>query len=239
MLRSVVAAGLLIFAGIANSAVLYTYQGQPFTDFSGDFSWLGGTPTVFTGFFVLDQPIPSCFGGLDYCNYSFGSSTGVPSGLVDFGFSDGITSYALADLAVLPRYQVNLNVVASSAGDIEYWAFDLLTSIQGNLLSHYKFADGNWSPLLGPPPDINVEGPPSNSGYTIYCGPAYGAYGCYDTNPIARSAGPGNWSTTVIPIPPALWLFGSALGVIGAMRRKTVASEVPSKRREILSRIGY
>jgi hypothetical protein len=218
-LRSVVAAGLVIFAGIANSAVLYSYQGQPFTSFDGDFSWLGHTPTAFTGFFILDQPIPSCYGGLDYCVYSFGNNIGMPSGLIDFGFSDGVTTYTLADLTALPTYRVNLDVIANAAGTIEYWGFDLLTSIQGNLLSHYKFADGNWSPI-GEPQSVNVEGPPSHSGYTIYCGPTYGTYGCYDSNPIARSAGPGYWTTTVVPIPAAAWLFGSALGVMGVMRRK-------------------
>lgn len=220
MLRSVVAAGLLIIAGTANSAVLYSYQGQPFTSFEGDFSWLGGAPTALTGYFVLDQPVPSCF---DYCNYSFGNSIPGPAAVLDFGFSDGLTSYTLADLIALPRYGVSLEVIANAAGTIEYWGFDLLTSIQGNLLSHYKFADGNWSPVWGPPGHINVEAPPRQSSYTIYCGPTYGTYGCYDSNPVARSAGPGSWTTTVIPMPPAVWLFGSALGLMGVVRRKVTA----------------
>ena len=218
MFRSLIFTALLAFAGAVNSAVLYTYQGQPFTSFDGDFSWLGGTPTAFTGFFILDQPIPSC-GGIDYCGYSFGGDKAVPSGLIDFGFSDGITSYTLAGLTALPTYRINLNVWANADGDIEFWAFDL-TSTQGNLLSHYKFADGYWG-RIGIPPYINLEAPPSKSGYTIYCGPAYGVYGCYDSNPIARSTGPGSWATTVVPIPAAAWLFGGALGLLGVVRPRT------------------
>ena len=60
-----------LFAGAANSAVLYTYQGP-----------------AFTGFFVLDQPIPSCYGGLDYCIYSFVSGGSSSAPLSNVGRSD-------------------------------------------------------------------------------------------------------------------------------------------------------
>jgi hypothetical protein len=45
------------------------------------------------------------------------------------------------------------------------------------------------------------------------CSPAYGIPASYDV--------PYSFSMTVVPVPATVWLFGSALGVIGVVRRKT------------------
>lgn len=48
--------------------------------------------------------------------------------------------------------------------------------------------------------------------YVGPCSPAYGLPASYDV--------PYSFSMTVVPVPAAVWLFGSALGVMGVVRRK-------------------
>ena len=207
MFRSLIVTALFAFAGAANSAVLYTYQGQPFTSFEGDFSWLGGTPTAITGFILLDQPLPYCS---DYCGRG-------GRALLDFRFSDGITTYTLADVAALPRSLPVMDFITNEAGDIEYWAFEIFPYGTHVPFSHFKFGEANFKPVSYPSTFSQGFG---GGGATYYCGPEDGSYGCFDSNPVAFSAGPGTWTTTVVPIPAAVLLFGSALGLIGVMRRK-------------------
>lgn len=222
MFRSMLAASVLtLFATANHAAVLYSFQGEPFTAYEGDWSWLASQPTVMTGYFLFDQPIGICYPDYpdDYCRYSFGSSTSPPPGLLDFGFSDGVTTYTLDSLTAYPDYRVNFAATVDDAGFIEYWGFDLRIGIPGVLLSHFVLSTGNYSPVWGPPPNIDSNAAAFGISKTIYCGEEYGYYGCFDSNPVARSAGPGYWTTTVIPNPAAVWLFGSALGVMGWMRR--------------------
>jgi len=224
--RSIAIALAAFFSASALAVpVKYSYQGPEFTSYSGDWSWLGGLPTAITGFVVLDQPVPSCFAD-EPCNYSFSHTTGLRPEVLDLEFSDGITTYSLAQLTALPRYRVNLWLRADGNGDIDLWGVDIGTYTGFQPFTHYSLSTAIPHP-------VNGEGPPTwnpntlvNGDATIYCGEQYGAYGCYDSNPYARAGVGGTWTTsfvTPVPIPAAAWLFAGGLGALGLARRRSAA----------------
>ncbi len=219
MFRSLIVTALFVFAGAANSAVLYTYQGQPFTDFQDDFSGLSGMPTAITGSILLDQPIPECVGYCDYSFSSFANSAGPPSGLLDFVFSDGLTTYSLANLAAFPNHTFYLNLSTDSAGVVDYWQLGIASNFPGEFrpFSHWYFSTAKLDPLFGIADSWNSQ-MSRGAGTSYYCGAEDGSYGCFDSNPHAYSDVPGSWTTSVVPAPPAVWLLGTALAGLGGRR---------------------
>jgi hypothetical protein len=121
-----------------------------------------------------------------------------------FSFTDGLSVSTDSSIDHL----LNFEIQTDSSGDIDSW-FMIFAAAggQGTLLDA-----GDWMTMW------STWGRPqfANQDVTRYCG--YDA--CAGVSLITNGVQPGTWTMTAVPIPAAAWLFGSALGLLGWMRRK-------------------
>jgi len=190
---------MILVSGWSNGAqaalVQYTYTGSAF-DATDDVLGTGEPYEVgvdrITGYFVIDDA--------DMISVGFpGGPTNVNSDVVSWSFDDGASG------APFPSNIDDAN------GTL--FAFAFYTDAGGNILGWkinvYVSSSLRWmnscfdAPSCGDSDDVMNRAPTPQ--YT------------------ASSSLPGVWSgpSAVVPVPAAAWLFGSALGIIGWLRRRS------------------
>lgn len=188
--------------GVTNaSPVRYIYTGNPFNIFEP------GVPEGvdrISAVFGLQEPLPPNFSGSP------------PSS--EFSISDGVSSFDNVDFndGGFTFLRVSFFVETDENAMISNWSIGFLLAER----------DAGQNALLltesGDPMD--PESGPVDS--TLYCVDSGGL----PTDPIICQSllsvkaevfeSPGTWEMQIIPIPAAIWLLGSALGILGYMRRR-------------------
>lgn len=210
---------ILLLSVVSNSnaaLVNYSYEGLTFESVNPDETDIANNPSLanpflgshISGYFIVEELAPSTI-----TNFAV---VGLPS----FSFSDGARTIS------------NANIVAGP-GDIQdstdfyIQAFDVTTNADGDILAWaFRFVNNSFNFM-----DV-VLSSGSGSGFDT-TRVTTGQYGCVSglstgslcqgqvlyTNENVQS-----WSTSAVPIPTAVWLFGSGLlGLIGISRRKKSA----------------
>ena len=207
---SAVSVLLIMMTASANASFVYSYTGNNFNSFSSPSSW--DTSKKVSGTFELQNAL-----GQDL----FGSQITPTS----FSFTDGVNTITDTDVAGDPLlYNVEFNFHTDSNGDITTWSIYLdfgpvstpfypgtLGSIGDNLVRIHTTGG-----LLATAWDIGI------------------VFTCTAINPDNSCAtdaeygeiksSPGTWTVSSVPIPSAIWLFGSGLlGLIGIAKHKKAA----------------
>jgi len=187
-------------------AARYEYVGNNFNEFTDETPPDGAYSSSMsvTGYFTIDGVLSP---NTDY-THIFG---GPPGELLDvsfFSFNDGRYTLATGDSGIYGFW-----LSTDSNGDIATWDLTLLRDPfqEGDL--------GDQFPWLSTARSLGGSG----DGGTIAecldatCGDGVSNYGL-DRGWIVGN--PGSW-TTVVPVPAAAWLFGSALGLLGWVRARS------------------
>jgi hypothetical protein len=185
--------GLFSFATQA-ALVEYTYTGSVFDSTADIFGTVEayevGVDRI-SGSFIIDDA--------DMVSLGFpGGQTNVISDVVSWSFDDGASGAPWSS-----------TINDANGGTLLSFAFH--TDASGNILE--------W--------DIFIYRHPSNR-WMDWC---FNAGSCTDSDSVmnrapspqytASTSTPGVWSAPApIPVPPAVWLFGSALGFLGWMKRR-------------------
>ena len=192
--------------GIVSSAsatfVVYTYTGNTFS-------------------YIKDEnPPEGTYSDTDFVSIEFT----VPEPLINLRpFLTPITptSYSITDQrntfsSATPPPYVNFNVITDEMGDINDWSINVHSS-DSDL---FDLSLGEQSIYIFSDSDPTIAG---DVGSITECTVVFGSF-CEATNNDYAGANMGTWTKTVIPVPPALWLFGSGLlGLVGIARRKKTA----------------
>ena len=174
-------------------------------------------------------------------NEFVGSSLGMPCGLGSPGcFTNIVASFTLPDplmpnlnsAAVIPvswqfadgRTTVNDGTVGlPGVADQTAWAVfrsEFSTDDDGKI-SGWVFVveiDDFHNKVLGQATAMRTE---SSADITYYCTALGRESACLLEAPAYISNNAGTWTmVSAVPAPPAVWLFGSALGLMGVLRRK-------------------
>ena len=186
-------AALLMVSGVAQAAsVTYNYTGNAFDTFSGSLFSAADSVTA-----SITVDCTSLGGAGDCTNFAYARmGTHVTSWNISAG---GVTITNLDTSSVTSRIGIETN----AGGDITKWT-------------------------------LNMFGPP-----TLPAAPGYGTalYDRIDTSFVSKGSNdaissnaapvyarvdgnPGQWTATVVPVPAAVWLFGSGLGLLGWIRRR-------------------
>ena len=194
------------------------------------YSYVGADPDTFVGENEQGDPIPvpadfrlsgwfEVSGGLaanlDRANIGPGGS-----GLVsDWAFGPDISvlgqSVPISPDLTAPEYPVafgsdlTLLVSTDAQGEITEWSFTASVSLI-DLLSFSDTDNYTYRSLY-------FDGNPNN-GDKRYLSEDFWNACCTEENYISDSV--GTWSSAVVPIPAAAWLFGSGLGLLGWYRRR-------------------
>jgi hypothetical protein len=194
----------LLTAGSVQAAVVYTYTGNTYDDVYN--CCTAPVPTPYdtsmriTGTLVLAEELGS---GLNF----WGDFE-----VLSYSFSDGVNT--------LTNENSSINVfeiIADEQGDILYW-----DSIR---FSYFEDA-GNGSVQIKQTIETSNPwnyGSPLDRAINFECLEYAEIYACNDAHDREASIGslPGTWTkSSVVPIPAAVWLFGSALAGLGWIRRK-------------------
>lgn len=175
--------------------VMYQYQGPHF-DFSSGNGPVEGLTNI-SGYFVLPDAI-----GPNSLFHAEADRPDLDAAPIALSFTDGVTTIG-------------------SLSELLDWGFWIETDGTGAL--------SGWQVALsmtgtGPPgtfSNLNVDYlfPPTTYDQSIYCvRNDCNSIGVARINTTATNR--GTWTISSVPTPPAVYLFGSALGVIGWMRRK-------------------
>jgi hypothetical protein len=215
MKRIVLTAMTLLFSVISIAApVRYDYTGNYFTTITDDqYGYVEGaydTTMRITGYIVFEDFIdPSSEA------YEEPGPNGATYGpaVLEYFFTDGRNSISGDDP---PNNQWYLS--ADGNGDIEYWYIDL--EGYNSLSQDFTIYTSRFSEYSQYP-----DGWGSDNARTSVCDPSedndYCAYSDPTFQDIGHVATRGGWTSTVVPVPAAVWLFSSALAGLGWFRRKT------------------
>lgn len=196
-IRSIFLLALMLLAcSSAQAATIYQYTGNNFTTIDDSPTPAGEYTTSMSvsGSFTVSSPLVE--GGNDILN-----------SITEYSFSDGRN-----ELTEENSFVLNGLFVLDGTGDITFWIFNIL---------HDSFAAGASVGELIFATEIT-----SQSGDNATYGRCAALIGdkCNNLDPIAIDRGitpnPGNWGTAPVPVPASVWLFGSALGLLGWMRRR-------------------
>jgi hypothetical protein len=198
---------LAIAPSIYAAATTYTYTGNLFVNVTDNDPPLGSytTSMSLSGSFTVGAPLTE-------------ASDGDISGLVQsFSFFDGRNTITDTDPDLLtPTFLV----IVDATGAVLGWNLQVATEIPeypGVYHDVIRSMSG-----IGPDPEP-VYDPFAGSvdeGSIQECFGDPGPAPCY-FDEAYLSDNPGSWSVSVVPIPAAAWLFGSALGLLGWIRHKT------------------
>lgn len=185
---------LLLCANVSHAMAIYTYTGNNFDEFPDNFDPPSGTYTTamsVTGTFAVAVPLTLGPAVVD-----------ISGDVLSYSFSDGRSTLTEANSNMF-----NFNV-GVTAGQIVAWSIEL------RQIFPVPTAIGDLSLTIR-----TVTG--GDRGSIQECISLLGDL-CFDAGlDLARVNGnPGTWET-VVPIPPAIWLFGSALGLLGWIRRRS------------------
>lgn len=185
--------------------VRFTYTGNVFTAFEE------GVPsgvTAISGYFEVAEPLGP----------NFGENAGsVPGGArVDptaFLFTDGVNSITDSDSL---RHSV-IQMRTDETGSPRTW---LIRIEQGAFNQGDYVGIGSLNEEFQPPNPADFD----RSSYCAVDNPTGSCSdfpdGTFPANSATNESSPGIWTITVIPLPAGFWLLGSALGLVGCMRRK-------------------
>jgi hypothetical protein len=190
--------GLLLSLQCAAAPITYHYQGQALDpiDPTSPPDLIAAMPSgvsSITATITLAAPVAPGAPGAQYQPLSF-------------ELSDGATFITLGT----PGYSRDVYLQADAAGAIIAWAIGAADDIYGGDVV------GGFVRMYSLGGDTNEE-------QTAYCGNVSPAGICLalpNRNSFNR---PGTWTVEVVPIPPAIWLYGAALGTLGWLRRPNTA----------------
>jgi hypothetical protein len=171
---------------------IYTYTGNNFTTFSSPSAYDQTMNVTMT--FVFESP------------QDFGSNM---DSLISFGISDGINTLTQNNASLLTPYSY---IHAFNDGVVDSWRIraESHPDIISNGEIGISIASQHFSLMT------------SDTVRFLEC---ESVGGCYISDPGNErgyvSNDPGLWVYDTVPVPPAVWLFGSGLiGLIGVVRRK-------------------
>jgi hypothetical protein len=184
-------------AGVSAAAVRYTYQG---TDFSFIQAGVPSGVSHLSGYLQFDQILAP---NLD--QYQF-SPTELEAMNYRFEFTDGVSVADNDDGGWVSFFPTGGGISTDSAGMITGWKF----IVYDNNTLAVGFSDFSSSNQPGSAGDI-----------TTYCTSLI-QNGCNSAWASTGLESSGAWTMSTVPVPAALYLFGSALGLLGWIRRKSV-----------------
>jgi hypothetical protein len=179
-----------------NASTIYTYAGNNFTTVTDPYT----TSMNVTLQFETVSPISGT-----------GSMVNISSEILSYTISDGINTLTETNSAI--DLLINLDTVTGQPSE---WAIHVTNEFGksvGDVVNrmrtiYYEFSGGSDSALEAECVFMPIEG-----------GECMGLTGGASADVFNSPGSPGTWS--VVPIPAAVWLFGSGLlGLIGVARRK-------------------
>lgn len=186
--------------------VRYSYTGNAFTTFEE------GVPpgvTAITGFFIVAETLGPNFG-----QDAGALPGGAPVEPTAFRFTDGVSS--ISDSESLRNSVIQMRT--GESGNPTTW---LIRIEQG------AFNQGDYVGIGSLNEQFQFPNP-ADFDRSSYCAVDNPTGSCSDfpdgtfpANSASNESSPGTWTITVIPIPAAAWLFGSALGLLGWLKRRT------------------
>jgi hypothetical protein len=183
------------------ASVVYHYEGQILDplDPTAPPNIVAAVPTTITNItatIVLTAPVVPGAPGANYA-------------VTSFAISDGANTFTTAPSG----YVFGAWLQADSSGALVEWAVGIGMEGYGSSATVGQFL--RMVTTWGNSTSFEDE--------TIYCG-GVNTF----VNQCSAQAGryafhrPGTWTVSSVPIPAAVWLFGSALGLMGVMRRKVI-----------------
>ena len=209
---------LVFFSSTSTAAVVYTYQSANFDMFT-------------------DNPVPagsSSAGCIVNCNFNSGDRI---SGF--FSLGSPLAGNLVSDIVSPDSFAFSAGAVSlsSSDPDLSEASFEITTDASGNIVNWYVFASigglfsGGPVALGEQTKLVEFKGPGSEPAFDnggIFECTLLDTFGCasFSFDDALVEGQPGNWSSEIvsaIPIPAAVWLFGTALvGFIGFSRRRNI-----------------
>jgi hypothetical protein len=201
-LAVVLVAGLMADAATDAEAasVSYAYSGSPFNAYS-----LGAPPGLeaVSGYFTVATSLsPST--AYD-ANRTLGDASRELLEATEWSFSDGLSVVSNEDVGSGTWRVQSLFVETDATGAILAWSVDLRRVDHTSVGHRTLYSEANTR--FAPPADGSA-----------YCVPGPG-FECF-TAAGSVTGLPGTWRATVVPVPGAIWLFGSALAAGIAFRRQ-------------------
>jgi hypothetical protein len=195
---------LLFFIGSAQAALVkYSYEGEALIE--GPFISPSGMNKV-TATFILDDAYFD-YGSYDFKHCPASACESYTAGMIDWTISDGATSYSFNDDYRSAVLRLHLDV----DGGIQYYDFEVV-------------AESFFDDTLAVGENFLIGANDGGGDQVSYCvAVSANADGiCEYGSPmlVTAGSGPGTWTVTAVPLPPAVWLFGSALAGLGWMRRR-------------------
>lgn len=187
----------LLLSGLAQSATLYSYQGNNFTSVTDNSPPAGSYDTS------MSITISLLFAS-DLTEMPLTDISGL---VLEYSFSDGRNT-----LTHLNSTLVNNSVAVDAGGEIidaNLSVFSSLGGVQSIGEQELQISTNSFFDI----------------GAITEC-VAEQVWGCSMSQQDVGStlANPGIWTkSTVVPVPAAVWLFGSGLGLLGWMRRRRTA----------------
>lgn len=205
MKRCIFALFLCAFsAGLNAAPVRYTYDGNDFLFIQPDVP--SGVSNL-SGYLQFDDILAP---NLDQYQFTWAELQAIN---FQFEFTDGESIANDATGGFVSFLPIGGGISTDSTGMITGWKFIIYDGADGIGLSN-----------------ITTSNQPGSEGdITYYCTELI-ENGCNGSFAATGIDGAGQWTMSTVPVPAAAWLFGSAIGLLGWMRRKAA---------QPLSAIGY
>jgi hypothetical protein len=147
------------------------------------------------------------------------SAASIDYALVNVTFADGGTATGTFSWDTVTETPTAFNVTTTATGSFGGFVYNSSTSsVSVNPLligpAQFALAYPGFSPTLV----LRFANPLSSGGTDFLLTDNSKSYECMNCSPFRLVA--GGAAVEVVPVPAAVWLFGSALGVMGWMRRK-------------------
>lgn len=185
-----------------NASVTYSYSGNNFVDISDSSLLLGAYST--SDALSVSFTVDSLLSGV--------TATITPESFV---ITDGRTTFTDADVL----YSTQFSIWTDAAGEITNW--DIIINEYNGFASVPLDEQGSKMRTVS----LDSSGSFQDIGFLFECtiGTTTSCSGGQQDN-ASVNGNPGTWTVSTVPIPAAVWLFGSGLlGLVGLARRKTTA----------------